>query len=121
MSVLAAETIVLCKRGTPPLSAAEIAALSAVVPQWHLVQEAGVAQLQRTFVFNDFAQALHFTNIVGELAELANHHPALLLEWGKLRVSWWTHTIGGLHRNDFILAARCDVAYLSPSERPITS
>lgn len=65
-------------------------------------------QLERVFTFADFRQALAFTNRVGGLAETAGHHPALLTEWCKITVSWWTHKIKGLHRNDFILAARTD-------------
>jgi 4a-hydroxytetrahydrobiopterin dehydratase len=63
------------------------------------------------FTFGNFAQALDYTNRVGTLAEEAGHHPALLVEWGKVTVSWWTHKIKGLHRNDFIMAARSDEAY----------
>ena len=51
------------------------------------------------------------SNRVGALAEQEGHHPALLTEWGRVTVSWWTHAIGGLHRNDFILAARTDTLY----------
>ena len=110
MSLLADEAVVLCKRGTSPLNEAETAALLPAVSEWTVEQLNGVTQLRRTFAFRNFAEALRFTNLVGALAEQANHHPALLLEWGKVSVSWWTHTIGGLHRNDFILAARCDAA-----------
>lgn len=120
MSELAAGQIVLCKRDTPPLAGAGLAALLAAVPQWRVVQEQDIPQLQRTYVFRNFVEALRFTNIVGDLAEQANHHPALQLEWGIVKVSWWTHTIKGLHRNDFILAARCDAAY-SPADEPTTS
>jgi 4a-hydroxytetrahydrobiopterin dehydratase len=48
---------------------------------------------------------------VGEAAEKEGHHPALLTEWGKVTVSWWTHDVGGLHQNDFIMAARTDDIY----------
>ncbi|MES2605977.1 MAG: 4a-hydroxytetrahydrobiopterin dehydratase [Pseudomonadota bacterium] len=120
MSQLAAEQIVLCKRGTPPLAGVELAALLSAVPQWRVTQDQEIPQLQRTFVFKNFVEALRFTNVIGDLAEQANHHPALLLEWGIVKVSWWTHTIKGLHRNDFILAARCDAAY-SPADAPTTS
>jgi 4a-hydroxytetrahydrobiopterin dehydratase len=120
MSGLAAEPIVLCKRGTAPLSVADIATLLQEVPTWSPVLEQAVTQLQRCFLFKNFVDALLFANVVGDLAEAANHHPALLLEWGKVNVSWWTHTIQGLHRNDFILAARCDQAYLATAS-PIAS
>ena len=71
----------------------------------------GIMQLQREFRFPDFAQAMVFTNRVGELAEAENHHPAILTEWGRVTVTWWSHKIRGLHRNDLILAARTDQAY----------
>jgi 4a-hydroxytetrahydrobiopterin dehydratase len=60
------------------------------------------------FRFDDFAQALAFTNAVGELAEAENHHPALLTEWGRVTVTWWTHVSRGLSRNDFVMAAKTD-------------
>ena len=60
------------------------------------------------YPFPDFAQALAFTQKVGELAEEERHHPALLTEWGRVTVAWWTHKIRGLHRNDFIMAAKTD-------------
>lgn len=86
----------------------ELPALRAHVPGWAVVEEAGVLRLQRTFRFPDFARALAFTDAVGALAEAERHHPALLTEWGRVTVSWWTHAIRGLHRNDFIMAARTD-------------
>ena len=58
--------------------------------------------------FPVFASALAFTNQVGALAEAEGHHPAILTEWGRVTVSWWTHAIRGLHRNDFIMAAKTD-------------
>lgn len=78
------------------------------LPGWRIERVGGVAQLQKVFRFDDFAQALAFTNAVGALAEAENHHPALLTEWGRVSVSWWTHSLKGLHINDFIMAARSD-------------
>jgi len=63
------------------------------------------------FTIPNFVEALNFTNKVGALAESEGHHPALLTEWGKVTVTWWTHKIGGLHRNDFIMAAKTDQLY----------
>ena len=68
-------------------------------------------QLTREFKFRDFAQALAFTDRVGALAEEEDHHPAILTEWGKVTVAWWTHKIRGLHRNDFVMAAKSDGLY----------
>lgn len=71
----------------------------------------GISHLERTFRFKNFAQALAFTNRVGELAESEGHHPLLQTEWGKVKVSWWTHVIRDLHQNDFIMAAKTDILY----------
>jgi len=111
MSSIADQTCEACRADAPKLTEAQIAELSPEVPQWQLVEEAGEQRLRRLFKFENFAQALAFTQAVGDLAEAANHHPALLTEWGKVRVDWWTHKIGGLHRNDFIMAAKTDQAY----------
>jgi 4a-hydroxytetrahydrobiopterin dehydratase len=71
----------------------------------------GIPQLERIFKFKIFAQAVAFTLKVGELAETEKHHPAILTEWGNVTVTWWTYAIGGLHRNDFIMAAKTDELY----------
>ena len=86
------------------------------VPGWGLVERDGVQRLERGFSFRDFASALAFTDAVGERAEEAGHHPVLVTEWGRVTVTWWTHAIGGLHRNDFVMAARTDEAYKGFSE-----
>ena len=108
MEGLAQLRCVPCRRDTPPLGPDEIAALHAQVPEWELLADGGIQKLRRVFSFADFARALAFANRVGELAETENHHPALLTEWGRVTVTWWTHAIGGLHRNDFVMAAKTD-------------
>ncbi|HJV29345.1 MAG TPA: 4a-hydroxytetrahydrobiopterin dehydratase [Gaiellaceae bacterium] len=107
--VLTEERCVACRRDAPTVSDAEIAALLPQIPDWELLELDGVKRLRRVFSFDDFAQALDFTRTVGALAEEEGHHPALLTEWGRTTVSWWTHKIKGLHRNDFIMAAKTDV------------
>lgn len=97
-----------CRVDAPRVSDEELAELMRQIPDWAPVVHDGILQLERTFSFADFAGALAFTNRVGELAEAAGHHPAILTEWGKVRVNWWTHKIKGLHKTDFILAARTD-------------
>ena len=97
-----------CRGGEPTLTDDQIAELLPQVPDWQVVELEGVKRLERVFEFDNFAQALAFTNKVGDQAEEEGHHPALLTEWGKVTVSWWTHKIGGLHQNDFIMAARTD-------------
>jgi 4a-hydroxytetrahydrobiopterin dehydratase len=91
-----------------PLTDQQITELHIQVPDWQIVDRDNVQQLERTFKFKNFVQALQFTNQVGELAEAEDHHPALLTEWGKVTVTWWTHVVKGLHRNDFIAAAKTD-------------
>jgi 4a-hydroxytetrahydrobiopterin dehydratase len=93
------------------LSAEEINSLRAQLADWRVIEEGGENRLQRAYKFKDFSQALAFTDAVGKLAEQQDHHPAILTEWGQVTVSWWTHKIGGLHRNDFIMAAKTDRLY----------
>lgn len=102
------ERCVACRRDAPRVTEAEIAELKPQIPDWELIERDGIPRLERTFTFPDFRSALEFTNRVGALAEEEGHHPALLTEWGRVRVSWWTHKIRGLHRNDFIMAAKTD-------------
>ncbi|MGI8588592.1 MAG: 4a-hydroxytetrahydrobiopterin dehydratase [Chloroflexia bacterium] len=97
-----------CRKGAPVLTSSEIAALQPQIADWRTVERDGILRLERVFGQPDFASALAFTNRVGALAEAEGHHPALLTEWGRVTVSWWTHKIGGLHRNDFIMAAKTD-------------
>jgi 4a-hydroxytetrahydrobiopterin dehydratase len=110
---LTAEKCVACRRDAPTVTDAEIAELQPQVPEWELVELDGIKRLRRVFPFDDFAQALAFTDEVGAVAEEQGHHPALLTEWGRVTVSWWTHKIKGLHRNDFIMAAKTDELYQS--------
>ena len=111
MSKLSAERCVACRRDSPRVTEAEIAEFRREVPDWQLVERDGITRLERVFHFSTFADALAFTNRVGALAEEEGHHPALLTEWGRLAVTWWTHKIHGLHRNDFIMAAKTDALF----------
>jgi 4a-hydroxytetrahydrobiopterin dehydratase len=79
------------------------------IPDWELVAAEDTLRLRRTFIFPDFSKALAFTNLIGELAEAEQHHPELITEWGKVTVTWWTHSVKGIHLNDFIMAARTGV------------
>ena len=102
---------VACRSDAPTVTEAEIAELQPQVPEWEITEQEGVKKLSRAFRFDDFAKALTFTNALGELAEEEDHHPALLTEWGRVTVTWWTHKIRGLHRNDFVMAAKADELY----------
>ena len=113
MASLSKETCVACRRGTPQVTAEDIAELKPQISQWQLIEREGIKRLDRMFRFSNFAEALAFTNELGELAETEGHHPAILTEWGKVTVTWWTHKIRGLHRNDFIMAAKTDQIFTS--------
>jgi len=100
-----------CRKDAPVISDAEIAELGPQIPQWQIQVRDGIPRLERVFQFRNFAGALAFTVKAGELAERESHHPAILTEWGRVTITWWTHAIGGLHRNDFIMAAKTDALY----------
>jgi len=114
MNDLVNEKCEACRVGAPVVTNGEMHTLLPQIPDWQVVEVSGVNRLVRAFKFKNFREALAFTNKVGELAEEEGHHPALLTEWGKVTISWWTHKIKGLHKNDFIMAARTD-AILSGS------
>ena len=111
MTKLAELKCTVCQEGDLPLTDAEIKEFLRQVPDWHQIETQGVKQLQRTFKFADYPAALAFTQAVGEIAQAAGHHPALLTEWGQVTVTWWTHKIHGLHENDFIMAAKTNQLY----------
>src|SRR6266404_5063881 len=103
---LAAKECVPCKGGVPPLKGKPLQTLlEAVNNGWRLV---GEHHLEKEYKFEDFREALEFTNRVGEMAELQNHHPDIYLAWGKVKVTIWTHKIDGLTESDFIFAAKTD-------------
>ncbi len=97
-----------CRADAPLLTEQEIDELKPQIPEWKIIEEQGIDRLIRTFKFTNYMQALSFTTRVGEIAEQAGHHPAILTEWGKVTVSWWSHKIKGLHINDFIMAAKTE-------------
>lgn len=106
---------VACRPDEPTVTEAEIAKYHPQVPDWQIVERDGIRRLERVFKLKNFVEALAFTTRVGELAEAEAHHPALLTEWGRVTVTWWTHKIKGLHRNDFIMAAKTDRLYAPPA------
>ncbi len=98
----------VCRAGAPQMTDKEIAAFQPQVPDWQVVEREGIRRLERVFKFGSYLEALSFTDQVARAAEAEGHHPAILLEWGKVTVTWWTHKIRGLHRNDFVMAAKTD-------------
>ncbi len=111
MSELSQLRCVSLRGGEPALSSGEVYRMQPQVPDWKVQEVGGMQRLVREFKFKDFAQALAFTDKVGAIAEQEDHHPLIVTEWGKVTVNWWTHKIGGLHKNDFIMAARTDELY----------
>lgn len=103
---LADRTCGPCKGGTPPLSREEAEKLRSEVPRWTLSEAAD--RLRREFRFKDFRRAMKFVDAVAEVAEEQGHHPDLHIHYNRVLVEIWTHKIGGLHENDFILAAKID-------------
>jgi len=97
-----------CRADAPAVPAHQYPELLAQIPEWRIIEEDGIPRLERVFKFKGFAPALAFTNRVGALAEEEGHHPAIVTEWGRVTVTWWTHKIRNLHRNDFIMAKRTD-------------
>lgn len=108
MTKLSELKCVACRGGEPKLTDAEIAELQPQVPEWKIVEQDGVPRLERMFKFKNYAQSVDFTNRVAAIAEEQDHHPLIVLEWGRVTVQWWTHVVKGLHKNDFIMAAKTD-------------
>jgi 4a-hydroxytetrahydrobiopterin dehydratase len=81
--------------------------------EWELIIMEEIPRLDRTYPFKNYIHALDFLSKVANIAEQEGHHPAILFEWGKVKVSWWTHKIKGLHENDFIMASKTDQIYVN--------
>lgn len=105
MTELAQRKCIPCKGGVPPLAGEDLAKLARQLPGWKVVEE---HHLENSFDFPDFASALEFVKAIGAIAEEQGHHPDILLRWGKVTVTIWTHKIDGLTESDFILGAKID-------------
>lgn len=122
MSDLSQAQCIPCPPGTAKLPSSERERLIAEIPGWTLATQEGVMQLEKSFRFHNFVEAIEFANQVGKIAEQEQHHPTLLVEWGHVKITWWTHSINGLHINDFIMSARTSQIYDSLlSSRPTVS
>ncbi|MFL2715254.1 MAG: 4a-hydroxytetrahydrobiopterin dehydratase [Gammaproteobacteria bacterium] len=97
-----------CKVDAPMLSEQEIQELAPQIPSWMIHEEEGIKRLICSFAFSSYEDSVNFTNKVAKLAEEEDHHPEIVLEWGNVTVSWWSHKIKGLHKNDFICASKTD-------------
>ncbi len=108
MTTLSQSSCEACRVGAPSVSTSEAQKLLLQISDWSLIEVGGIKQLQRQYKFSNFIKAMAFANQVAEVAEQQDHHPAILVEWGKATVTWWSHSINGLHRNDFVMAAKTD-------------
>ena len=111
MNNLAMQHCEACRADAPKVSDAELAELLKQIPDWSPVVCDGILQLQRIFSCKPYTHAIAFTCSVAKLAEQEGHHPSILTEWGKVTVTWWSHKIRGLHKNDFIMAAKTDALF----------
>jgi 4a-hydroxytetrahydrobiopterin dehydratase len=111
MSELSKHQCIATPKDSPKLRDSEIAQLQPQIPDWVLETNNEILRLENTFSFGNFIEAMAFANKIADIAEANDHHPALLVQYGSVKVSWWSHSIGGLHLNDFVLAAKTDKAY----------
>ena len=107
MNDLASSDCEACRIDAPKVSDYEANILLKEIDDWDLINE-GVKQLKKTFSFSSYRYSVDFTNKVADMADKEDHHPEITLEWGKVTVVWWSHKIQGLHKNDFICAAKTD-------------
>jgi len=96
---------------TSLVPAEQRAELLAQIPKWQIANKDAVDQLQRCFKFANFVDAMQFANAITEIAEQADHHPTLVINWGEVCVCWWSHSLRGLHFNDFVMAAKTQQIY----------
>ena len=99
---------VACRGGEPKLTDEQINEFRSQVPDWQIKEVDGVKRLERIYKLKNFVEAMAFTTRSAMIAEKEDHHPMIITEWGRVTVQWWTHKIGGLHQNDFIMAAKTD-------------
>lgn len=94
-----------CEGGVDPMTEDEEDAYLRQVPKWKIDRET-VHRIKRMFEFKDFREAMQFVNGVADIAEDEGHHPNLYINYNKVLVELYTHAIGGLSINDYIVAAR---------------
>lgn len=108
MSELTEMSCEACRFDAPQVTDEERLELRPQIPDWEVVEVDGIERLRRVFKLKNYAEAVAFTNRIADMAEAEDHHPLIVLEWGRVTVEWWSHKIKGLHKNDFISAAKTD-------------
>ena len=111
MTKLSKSSCEACRVDAPVLQDNEIKELLSQVPSWKVFEEDNVKKIICSFIFLSYEDSLNFLNKVADIAEKEDHHPEIILEWGKVTVTWWSHKIKGLHKNDFICASKTDALF----------
>lgn len=108
MTTLSQQKCVPCEVKVPPFSREKALEYLKEVPDWAFDESGSEFKIRRTWKFADFKEAMAFVNKVAEIAEQEGHHPDVFIHYNEVTLSLWTHFIGGLFDNDFILAAKVD-------------
>jgi 4a-hydroxytetrahydrobiopterin dehydratase len=104
---LSSQSCEACQIDAPKVPQDQIQILLSEINGWVLIEEP-INKIQKVFSFKSYKDSVDFSNKVASLADDEDHHPQIVLEWGKVTVIWWSHKIEGLHKNDFICAAKTD-------------
>lgn len=107
MNDLSSQSCEACQIDAPKVPQDQIQILLSEINGWVLIDEP-INKIQKIFSFKSYKDSVDFSNKVASLADDEDHHPQIVLEWGKVTVIWWSHKIEGLHKNDFICAAKTD-------------
>lgn len=107
MNDLSSQSCEACQIDAPKVPQDQIQILLSEINGWVLIDEP-INKIQKVFSFKSYKDSVDFSNKVASLADDEDHHPQIVLEWGKVTVIWWSHKIEGLHKNDFICAAKTD-------------
>lgn len=105
MNDLTKKHCVPCEGGMPPLPIEKEDELIKQTPDWILIRD-GTHMIRRMFKFEDFKRAMEFVNKVADLAESEGHHPDIKIVYNKVQLDLFTHSVGGLSENDFIMASK---------------
>ena len=105
-----------CLETADPADQKDIDAFIESSEEWVLVDEDNTRKLTKVYKFANFQEAQDYTHKVSRLAEDVGHHPVIVLQWGSVQVTWWSHKIKNIHPLDLILAERCDLAYVETQQ-----
>ena len=112
MTELSKKTCSACEIGAPLVPHDQQIDLLKDLDGW-IIDDSDISKLVKEFKFKNYEQSIGFANLIANLAEAEDHHPKIILEWGRVTLEWWSHKIKGLHMNDFICAAKSDETFHS--------